>query len=215
MKRELIVISVGAVIAAMVFAGVAFSLGETNARSGLTHAEQIAEASRKAPGTQEKTHPSPRVDGQTWGLRSHTNVRGEVCLSHDVPGELTGTRCIPADKIFADGPLYAAPGARQEAAGYAKQEWDNQWVQGIAHPTVATLTVVNMDCSTEDVALDKDGVFNHVVGRDKIRKGEFPHKLIARNSAGVTIAERVITIGLTKNAKDAGHEPPSPGQACR
>lgn len=215
MKREMVVISVGAVIAAMAFVGVAFSLNETNARPGPTHAEQIAEASRKAPGTKEKTHRSPRVDGQTWGLRSHTNVRGQVCLSHDVPGELVEHGCSSAAKIFARGPLYALPGARQEAAEYAKQEWDNQWVYGIAHPTVATLTLVNMDCSTQDVPLDEDGVFNHTVGREEIKKGELPYKLIARNSAGETIAERTIMIGLPRNAKVAGLPEPRPKEACR
>lgn len=222
MKRKAIVISVGAVTAAMAFVGVAFSLDGTDARVGPTPeqmagqmAEQVAEASRQAPGTKEKTHLSPRVDGQTWGLRSYTNVRGEVCLSHDVPGELVETGCISAATIFARGPLYALPGARQESAGYAKEEWDNQSVYGIAHPDIATLTLVNMDCSTQDLSLDEDGVFNYVAGREKIKKGELPYKLIARGAGGAVLAERVVAIGLSHNAKQAGRTAPQPKQACR
>jgi len=214
MKRNVIVLSIGAVIAAMAFVGVASSLAETDAPRIPAPAVEIAEASRKAPGTQEKTHPSPRVDGQTWGLRSYTNVRGEVCLSHDVPGELVGTGCVSAARIFSRGPLYALPGARQVPGG-SPTEWHNQWIYGIAHPSVATLTVVNMDCSTQDVALDEGGAFNYVVGSEKIKKGEVPYKLIARNSAGQTIAERTIAIGLPRLGQVAGLEPPSPNEACR
>lgn len=214
MNRKAIVISVGALIAAMAFVGAAFSLDGTSARPGPT-AKELAEASRKAPGTKEKTHPSPRVGGQTWRLRSYTNVAKELCLSHDVPGELVGTGCIPTDKLFVDGPIYALPGARQEPVGYAKTEWDSQWVYGLAHPDVAALTLVNMDCSTQDLALDEDGAFNHVVGNEKIKNGELMYKLIARDSAGQTIGERIVAIGLSYHAKKAGLKPPSPKAACR
>jgi hypothetical protein len=221
MNRKAIVISVGALIATMAFVGMAYSLDGTNARVVPTPQEiaevsrSIAEASRKAPGTKERMHPSPRVDGQTWGLRSYTNVAKEVCLSHDVPGELVGSGCISPAKLFARGPIYALPGARQEPAPYAKTEWDSQWVYGIVHPDVATLTVVSMDCSTQDLALDEHGAFNHVVGKEKIKRGELMYKLIARDSAGQMVGERIVNIGLSQNAQRAGHEAPTPKAACR
>lgn len=211
MKRKTIVIIVGVAVAAMVFAGVALSL-EGSPSVG---PDRAAEALRKAPGTKEKAHAAPRVDGQTWGLRSYTNVRGELCLSRDVPGEAVGTGCLPAAKLFADGPLFAIPGARQESAPYAKYEWDNQWVYGIAHPAITTLTLVNMDCSTQDLTLDEDGAFNHVVGSAKTKQGELPYKLIARGVGGRVLAEKVVAAGLTENAKKAGHQAPRPKQECR
>lgn len=214
MKRKTIVISVGAVIAAMAFAGVALSLDRSSARVGPTP-EDVAEALRKAPGTTEKTHPAPRVAGETWGLRSYTNVRQEVCLSHDVPGELVGTGCISSDKLFTRGPLYVLRGARQEPVPYAKTEWDRQWVYGLAHPAVTSLTLVSMDCSTQDLSLDEDGAFNYVVGSERIQRGELPYKLMARGAQGSLLAEEVVAIGLSRNAKTAGHKAPQPKQACR
>jgi hypothetical protein len=144
----------------------------------------------------------------------YNNVRGELCLSHNVPSEGVGTSCI-ADKLFRRGPLFALTGARQESAAYPKLEWDNQWVYGIAHSDVKTLTLVNMDCSTHDLSLDRDGAFNHVIGREQIENGELPYKLIARGSAGDVLAERVVAVGLPGNAKNAGLEAPHPEQACR
>jgi hypothetical protein len=211
MKRA-ILISLGVGIVAMAFAGIALSLGGANARRGPTP-EQAAEAMRKAPGTEEKAHAAPRVDGQTWELRSYANVRGEVCLSHDVPGELVGTGCIAADRLFRRGPLYAIHGARQDP-GWSTTEWANQWVYGIAHPDVRTLTLVNIDCSTQELSLDQDGAFNHAVGREQIKNGEQPYKLVARASGGAVLAQRILLVGLTRNAKDAGLEAPRPKRAC-
>jgi hypothetical protein len=195
--------------AAAVFAGVALSqLG-----SEWSFAPDPAEL-RRAPNSVDKQHPSPRVDGQNWGLRSYDNVDGDVCLSHDVPGELVGTSCVPRKKLFASGPLAAYPGARQIAADYPKTEWDNMWVYGAVHPQVATLRLVSMDCSTESLRFDDDGVFNHVVGAAQIRAGLIPYKLIASDSRGQVVAERTIAIGLPYNGKKAGLEAPRPGRAC-
>jgi hypothetical protein len=107
------------------------------------------------------------------------------------------------------------PGARQTPAGYAKTEWDNQWVYGIVHPAVKSLTLVNMDCSTRELPLDEDGVFNYVAGRKQIEKGELQWKLIGRGAGGEVLAEREVSIGLTRNAKNAGHPVPVPRQDCR
>jgi hypothetical protein len=198
----------------MIFAGVALSLGGRNTFEAPTP-QQAAEAARKAPGSEDKAHAAPRVDGQTWGLRSYPNVRGEICLSHDVPGELVGTGCIATERLFMRGPIRAYPGARQTPAGYAKTEWDNQWVYGIVHPAVQSLTLVNMDCSTRELPLDEDGVFNYVAGRKQIEKGELQWKLIGRGAGGEVLAEREVSIGLTRNAKNAGHPVPVPRQDCR
>lgn len=196
-------------VAAVAFAGVALS----QRGSAWSFAPDPAEL-RKSPNSVEKQHPSPKVDGQTWGLRSYENVAGNVCLSHDVPGELVGTSCVPRKKLFARGPLAAYPGARQIPAGYAKTEWDNMWVYGAAHPQIANLKLVNMDCSTQSLQLDGDGVFNHVIGAAQIREGVIPHKLIATDARGQVVAERTIAIGLTYHGKRAGLEPPRPGRAC-
>ena len=195
--------------AAVVFAGVALS----QHGSPWSFAPDPAEL-RKAPNSIEKQHPSPTVDGQTWGLRSYENVAGNVCLSHDVPGEAVGTNCVSRKKLFTRGPLAAYPGARQIAANYPKTEWDNMWVYGAAHPQVATLRLVNIDCSTQSLQLDGDGVFNHVVGAAQIREGLIPYKLIASDARGQVVAERTIAIGLTYHGKRAGLEAPTPGRAC-
>ena len=207
-------IALGAAIIAMGLAGVAYSLTRPTLPFAAPTPEAAEEATRKAPGTEEKIHDTPRVDGQTWDLRSYDNVRGDLCFTHEVPGELVGTGCMPADKLFARGPLYALPGARQVAGEPITPEWDNQWVYGIAHPAVKTLTLVNMDCSTVALTLDKDGAFHYVASREDIRSGRQMYKLVARGQTGAVLAERKVAIGLTKIAKDAGLEPPRPGAAC-
>jgi hypothetical protein len=195
--------------AAAVFVGVALS----QRVSGWSFPPDPAEP-RRAPNSVEKQHPSPKVDGQTWGLRSYENVGGDVCFSHDVPGELVGTGCISRKKLFARGPLMVYPGARQIAANYPKTEWDNMWVYGAVHPEVANLKLVNMNCSEESLQFDGDGVFNHVVGAAQIRERLIPYKLIATDSRGEVLAERTISIGLPRNGKAAGLEAPRPGRAC-
>jgi hypothetical protein len=196
-------------IAAVAFAGVALSQDG----STWSFAPDPAEL-RKAPNSVEKQHPSPKVDGQTWGLRSYENVGGDVCFSHDVPGEAVGMGCMPREKLFAGGPLAAFPGARQIADGQRKTEWDNMWVYGAVHPQVANLKLVNMDCSTKSLQVDADGVFNHVAGAAEIRAGVIPYKLIASDARGQVVAERTILIGLPYLGKQAGIEPPRPGRAC-
>lgn len=199
-------------IATMALAGVALSLTDQEP-SGID-APAAAESFRKAPGAKENNHQAPHVDGKAWRLRSYDNVRGELCLSHDVPGEAVGTGCVASEKLFADGPLFVRHGARQISAPYKKLEWDNIWVYGVTHPSVQMLTLVSMDCSARELPLDPDGVFNHVVGSDKIKKGERPYKLIAHGSNGELLAERAVSIGLPKNAVDAGIEAPRPSREC-
>lgn len=212
MKRKTVLILVTTAIAGMAFAGVALSLAQSS--SPIDPPEGAPEAVRKAPGVEVKSHRAPVVDGEAWGLRSYDNVRSELCLSHDVPGEAVGTSCMAPEKLFADGPLFALPGARQVSAAEKKLAWDNVWVFGIAHPSVQTLTLVNMDCSTTRLSLDADGAFNHVVGADKIKKGELPYKLVAHGAGGEALAEKKVSIGLPLNAKKAGLEEPRPRQAC-
>lgn len=72
-----------------------------------------------------------------------------------------------------------------------------------------------MDCSTQQLALDNDGAFNHTVNSEKIKNGELPYKLIARGRDGRILAEEVVTIGLTYHAKRAGLKVPQPKQSCR
>ncbi len=174
MNRRILVIALVSGVVAMAFAGVALSIGGGGTDTPAVGPTEAAEVLRKAPGTQEKVLRSPQVDGQTWGMRGYTNVRGERCLSNDVPGELTGTSCMAPDKLFAEGPLYAVPGARQVSAPYPKQEWDNQWVYGIAHPAIKELTLLNMDCSTVALSLDADGAFKHVAARADSRPASCP-----------------------------------------
>ena len=213
-RRKKALIALAAAITALAFAGVAFSLGRPNLPFAAPGPEEAAETFRRAPGTKDKIHEAPRVDGETWGLRSYQNVRGDLCFSHEVPGELVGTGCMPAEKLFERGPLVAYPGARQISAPYRKLEWDNQWVYGIAHPDIKTLTLVLMDCSTVALPLDEDGAFNHVIGREQIQNGKQQYKLIARGARGELLAERTVAVNLPLNARKAGLEPPRPGHVC-
>lgn len=212
MNRKILLIAVASGIVAMAFAGVALSRAGSDAP--IADSAQAAEAWRKASSSEEKTRPSPRVDGQTWGMRSYTNVRGELCLSNDVPGEAVGTGCIPSERLFADGPVFAVRGARQESAPQAKQEWDNQWVYGFAHPSIKQLTLLNMDCSIIPLSLDEDGAFKYVAARAEIQAGQVPFKLIGRGSSGQVLVEKDVSIGLSRNAEKAGREAPRPKEAC-
>ena len=213
-RRRTTLIAVVVAVTAMGFAGVAFSLNRPSLPFTAPGPEDAA-VLRKAPGTEEKPRHSPRVDGQTWGLRSYQNVRGELCFSHDVPGELTEMGCMPTDKLFERGPLYARWGARQIAGPPITLEWDNQWVWGIAHPDIETLTLVSMDCSTVQLELDPDGAFHHVVGRDDIRNGKQQYKLIARGTRGELLVETDVAMNPPRLGKDAGHEAPRPKESCR
>lgn len=213
-RRRKALIALAAAITALGFAGVAFSLNRPSLPFTAPGPEDAEETFRRAPGTKDKIHDAPLVDGATWGLTSYTNARGDLCFSHEVPGELVGTGCMPAEKLFKRGPLVAYPGARQIAAPYRKLEWDNQWVYGIAHPDIKTLTLVLMDCSTVALPLDEDGAFHHVIGREQIQSGKQQYKLIARGARGELLAERRVALNQPLNAKKAGLEAPRPGDAC-
>jgi hypothetical protein len=195
--------------AAVAFAGV----GLSQQGSPWSFAPDPAEL-RKAPNSIEQQHPSPNVDGQTWGLRSYENVAGDVCLSHDVPGEAIGTSCISREKAFARGPLFSLHGARQVSANDPKTEWDNMWVYGIADPQIKHVNLVNMNCSTVSLQLDADGMFHHVVRVAQIRQGVIPYKLVAIDGGGQVVTERRVAVGLPGNAKRAGLEAPRPASAC-
>lgn len=93
MKRKTVVIVPGAAIAGIVFGGVALSLDGTDARVRPTP-EEAAEAIRKVPGTKEKAHAAPRVDGQTWGLRSYSNVRGDLFVSRKTSPASSSGRAV-------------------------------------------------------------------------------------------------------------------------
>jgi hypothetical protein len=211
--RRTAAIVLAAAITTMGFVGVGLALNRPELPFTAPTPEEAAESFRKAPGT-ERQHSAPKVDGETWGLRSYRNLRGEVCFSADVPGELTGTGCIPADKLFSRGPVYVTRGARQRAGPPITLEWDNQWIYGIAHPAVETLTLVNLDCSTVALALDEARVFHHVVDREQIRRGEAPYKLVARGEGGELLMVRTFAPMVPRLARAAGIKPPRPKKAC-
>lgn len=209
MSPKTLVVGIGTVAAAAALAGVALSRESQSAPTPAGAAKLF----QKAPGTERKRQ-SPRVDGRTWTLKTYDNADGEICFSHTVPGEVVGTGCTTAAKAFVRGPLLALRGARQIAGGGRKLKWDNQWIYGVAHPSVESLTLVNLDCSTLSVPLDRDGIFHYVAGRAKLDKGQVPYKLLARGPGGEMLAERIFSVTLPWNARAAGVERPRAGRAC-
>ena len=201
-------------LVALVLAGIATGVG-ASAISGVS-ASDIAATLRPSNGEPGTLHRKVVVDGGEWALTSRANTKGETCISQSVPGEGIGTTCIDPARIFAGGrDVLVMPGARQNGNGGLG--WDNIWLHGFARPNVATLEVVNMDCSVESIGLDDEGAFMHIVNRAKIQSGSVPYKVIARNTSGDIVHEQDVSIliDVPYNAKRAGVAKPSPRAECR
>ena len=63
--------------------------------------------------------------------------------------------------------------------------------------------------------VDDEGAFLHVVGARSIRRGVFPHRLVARNAAGAVIHDQDVAVGLPPNGREAGLSEPRPRAGCR
>jgi hypothetical protein len=161
------------------------------------------------------THAAPTVDGGVWLSQSFINRLGDFCLSRQIPGELTAADCTPDRAGLLKGRnVYALHGARVVSSPVRKLEWDNMWVQGLVSPTVASVEIVNMDCSRTSIPFDADGVFIHVVSSEEIRQDDVPYKLIARSLTGEIVHEQSVDAGITPNALEAGHSAPKPQASC-
>lgn len=117
--------------------------------------------------------------------------------------------------MFAGGrPVYAVYGGRQDSSEVRKVEWDNLWVTGFAKPEVSTLELVNLDCTTQPLAMDEGGAFLHVVSSSDIKQGKTPYQIVARDTTGTEVYRQSVKTGLSRNAVAAGFKQPQPGAAC-
>lgn len=80
-------------------------------------------------------------------------------------------------------------------------------------PGVASVELVNMDCSVKSLAI-VDGAFMHVVGKNSIRRGIVPYKVIARGQTGAIVQEQEVSVGLPARGKAAGLSEPQPLAEC-
>jgi hypothetical protein len=213
MKRAMLV-GVLAAIGISVGAGAAAMAG---ARSSTTLDWSRVQATL-GDGETETVHRTTMVDGGEWRFSSHENRAGETCISQTVPGEGVGRGCIDTSRIFADGAaVLAMPGARQRVPLVEKGllGWHNLWIYGFVRPDVASLEVINMDCSAEAIPFDEQGAFVHVVGLARITAGAVPYEIRARNAAGEIVHDQNVSVNVPPTARDAGLEKLVPGAECR
>lgn len=204
---------IGSFVALVVLAASAALVG--HAASGTSDPRSDITRNAKPVGAPEKVHASVDVDDGRWVMGGYENSAGEACASQVIPDEGTSRLCLDAAEMFADGrEVVAFPGGRQKSSQHAKMAWDNLWVYGFASPRVASLELVNMDCSTKPLALDGDRAFMHVASRSEIVRGVVPLRIVARDSAGTAIYSRDVSLGLPNNAKKAGLKELQPGASC-
>lgn len=167
------------------------------------------------PATKVESHPPVVVDNETWNIKTFKNEAGDLCTEQNVPGEADTTQCASRDRIFADGRVFLAfPGARQTSDAKPKLHWDNVWIHGFALARVATLTLVNTDCSSVPVSVGTDGAFLYVASRADVHRGRLPAKMIARDDAGKSIGQQDVLLGLPANGKKAGLPQPHAEASC-
>lgn len=211
MRRKAIILSATVVLSIGLFTSQSGQADPVPPVSG----EQVRALAGVQAAGPKTTHAAPVVDGGVWTFQSFANGLGEFCFSRDVPSEGTGITCLSKRaQLFTGREVFAIHGARVISSPVRELEWDNMWVQGFVSPTVASLEVVNMDCSKTSIAFDADGAFLHVVSSEKIRRDQVPYRLIARSVTGAVVHEQDVDAGITPNASRAGLAAPKPRAAC-
>jgi len=99
------------------------------------------------------------------------------------------------------------PGASQDPAT-SDGQWDNQWVAGLVSPVVSTVTVLNTDCSKEQLSI-ANGTFFYVVPPTALEAGIVPYELAALDRSGREVFSKVIS--LAPPATPQTPEPAAPG----
>jgi hypothetical protein len=168
-----------------------------------------------APGA-TVTHEISTSDGvDAWNSGAYTDVVGERCRQLDVPAGGISDTCIAPAKMFPAGQqLYVQIGSRQKTAPYPETQWDDIWVDGYATHQVASLQLVNTDCSVKDLPLSSDGAFLSVTGSSDIVRGVVPYKLVARDASGALLEEKNVLLPLPPNGVKAGLTAPTAAAAC-
>ena len=204
-----------AVVALLVVGGAAAFGGTALSQNGDRSAVD-PESSLRIPGS-STLHRSLSADGADWRYESFRTVRGERCSSQNVPGEGVAVTCFDRAELLArEGKeVLAFPGARQQSAPVRKLAWDNLWINGFVSGTVASLEVVNVDCSVVPVPFDDEGGFMHVVGSMGIRRGVVPYRLVARDSTGALVHDQDVRLGPPANGRAAGVKEVRPALGCR
>jgi hypothetical protein len=197
-------------------AGVAAIAGASGGSPSISWSEATAQV---MPGADEpvKVHRTAIVDGGEWRFASHSDASGKVCVSNTVPGEAIGRGCLDTAKAFETSAVLALPGGRQREGlvGQRVLGWHNLWIYGFVRSDVASLELVNMDCSTEAVSFDEQGGFLHVVSLAEITAGLVPFKIRARDGSGNIIHDDNVSMNQPPTAQEAGIAKPAPGLACR
>jgi hypothetical protein len=201
-----ILIAVG--LAAAIVAGTALS-------SRVSGPGDPGSPGQMAPGA-TITHDAIVADGSdNWEMGTYTDTSGNRCTQQNVPGEGQSTQCLPPAQLFTQGhQMYVRIGARQQTATYAKTAWDNVWVTGYVTPTVKTIRLVTLDCSTQNIPVDSVGAFLYVIGKAQIARGILPYTLLALDNAGNVVDRQSVSVPLPRNAISAGMKPPTPAAAC-
>jgi hypothetical protein len=206
--RKLAIVALAALASIVVGVWVSASGGDEPARVN----DAVFE---RAPGSATRSHHSVSVDGGQWAMKSYKGKLGHKCVSQTVPGEGESTSCIEPSKMFADGrEVLVFPGGRQKPGNSDRTSWHNLWLYGYASGRVASLQLVNVDCSVQTLALDGEHAFEHVVSRSDIEHGASPYKVVARDQGGAVIYERDVRISAPASAKAPGIPEPTPQADC-
>lgn len=161
-------------------------------------------------------HELTTSDGvDSWSSGTYTDVVGQRCTQLDIPAGGMSDTCIPSTRMFPDGQqLYVQVGSRQKTAPYPETQWDDIWVDGYATQQIASLQLVNTDCSVKDLPLSADGAFLSVTGYSDIVRGVVPYRLVARDASGAVLEEKNVLQPLPPNGVKAGLTAPTPAAAC-
>lgn len=146
-----------------------------------------------APDSSPVAHGRTLLANRVWSITTYRNRRGDLCGGVALPAEGQGSSCYDRKTLFRDGPVWAAWGGRQPEGGDLTR-WDVVWIEGFAAPSVRNLELIATDCSRTPIAVDRDGVFLHLIPGQRLDSGEWPYELVAYGTDGKALGRRRIAV---------------------
>lgn len=188
-----------------------YSEGEKQALSHLIGDPRFTPAPSSVPVSRGRT----LVAGELWSLTTYENSAGEFCWGISLPGEGQGMSCRDRSELFASSPVWATWGARQSVQS-AATEWDSVWVEGFVIQSVASVEVVNTDCSRARIAIDDAGVFLQIITRATLAANKWPYEVLAYDTQRRLLGRRQLHITAPQtHATEVAHvAAPEPRTNC-
>ena len=205
-----------AVFAAVVSAATALAASLTNAsgeHSAGPAGAQPRMNTRPTPGSRPTTHVAIETPAGRWAITAYRNELGELCIGPTLPDGGQGLGCADPAKLFEHAPVDLHVGGRQHQGGDLRY-WDDVWLWGVAREDVASIEVVDANCSRQPLRLDEEGFFLRVYGASLLHRLVWPHQVVARDAAGTVLWSGEVPLSPPSTALSATDSVPKPRPSC-